>query len=116
MEATSMSIGRRMHKEVVVHKHSEILLSYKNESIWVSSNEVDEPEAYYTKWSKSEREIQMLYINTYTWNLERWYLWSYMQSSKGDTDVKKRLLYSAEGKGGMLWENSIETCILTYVK
>ena len=65
MEATSMSTGRRMHKEVVVHKHSEILLSYKNESIWVSSNEVDEPEAYYTKWSKSEREIQILYIDTY---------------------------------------------------
>ena len=50
-----MSIGRRMDKEVVVHKHSGILLSYKKEHIWVSSNEVDEPEAYYTEWGKSER-------------------------------------------------------------
>ena len=37
-----MSIGRRMEKEVVVHIHKGILLSYKKECIWVSSNEVDE--------------------------------------------------------------------------
>ena len=35
-----------------------------------------------------------------------------MQDSKRDTDVKKRLLDSVEeGKGGMIWENSIETCM-----
>ena len=40
-----------------------------------------------------------------------------MQDSKKDTDVKNRLLDSVgEGKGGMIWENSIETCILSYVK
>ena len=32
---------------------------------WVSSNEVDEPRAHYTEWSKSEGEEQILYINTY---------------------------------------------------
>ena len=32
-----------------------------------------------------------------------------MQDSKRDTDVKNRLLDSVgEGKGGMIWENSIE--------
>ena len=31
-------------------------LSHKKECIWVSSNEVDEPKAYYTEWNKSERE------------------------------------------------------------
>ena len=55
---------------------------------------MDEPGAYYTEWSKSEREKQILYINTYTWNLERWYWWSYIQGSKEDTDVKNRLLHS----------------------
>ena len=35
-------------KEVVVHIHNGILLSYKKEHIWVSSNEVDETGAYYT--------------------------------------------------------------------
>ena len=37
-----------------------ILLSHKKERIWVSSNEVEEPRAYYTEWSKSEREQQIL--------------------------------------------------------
>ena len=40
-----------------------------------------------------------------------------MQGSKRDTDVKNGLLdYVGEGKGGMIWENSIETCILSYVE
>ena len=40
-----------------------------------------------------------------------------MQDSKRDTDVKNRLLGSVgEGEGGMIWENSIETCILPCVK
>ena len=40
-----------------------------------------------------------------------------MRGSKRDTDVKNRLLDSVgEGKGGMIWENSIKTCILPYVK
>ena len=34
-------------------------------------------------------------------------------NSKKDTDVYSRLLDSErEGEGGMIWENSIETCIL----
>ena len=40
-----------------------------------------------------------------------------MRDSKRDTDVQNRLLDSVrEGKGGMIWENGIETCILSYVK
>ena len=40
-----------------------------------------------------------------------------MRDSKRDTDVKNRLLDSVgEGEGGMIWENSIETSILPYVK
>ena len=36
-----------------------------------------------------------------------------MRDSKRDTDVKNRLLDSVgEGKGGMIWENSTETCII----
>ena len=40
-----------------------------------------------------------------------------MRDSKRDTDVKNRLLDSVGGgKGGMIWDNSIETCKLSYVK
>ena len=51
-----MSIGRRMDKEVVLHIHNGILLSYKKKCIWVRSNEVDETGVYYTDFMKSERE------------------------------------------------------------
>ena len=40
-----------------------------------------------------------------------------MQDSKRDTDVKNRPLDSVgEGEGRMIRENSIETCVLSYVK
>ena len=40
-----------------------------------------------------------------------------MRDSERDTDVKNRFLDSVgEGEGGMIWENSTETSILSYVK
>ena len=40
-----------------------------------------------------------------------------MWDSKRDTEIKNRLLESVqEGEGGMICKNSIETCILSYVK
>ena len=40
-----------------------------------------------------------------------------MQDSKRDTDVQNGLLDSeGEGEGGMIWENGIETCILSCKK
>ena len=64
-----------MNKEGVVHIHNGLLLDHKKEQIWVSCNEVDEPRASYTEWSKSERKKQVSYINAYIWNLENWYSW-----------------------------------------
>ena len=40
-----------------------------------------------------------------------------MRDSKRDTDGYNSLLDSVgEGKGGMIWENGIETCIISYMK
>ena len=40
-----------------------------------------------------------------------------MWDSKRDTDVKNSLLDPVgEGKGGMIWEGNVETCVLSYVK
>ena len=50
-----------MDKEAVVHAYNGILLTYKKEHIWISSNELNEPGAYYTEWNKSEREKQISY-------------------------------------------------------
>ena len=63
MEATSMSIDKWI--ETVVHIPNGMLLSHKNEHIWVSANEVDELRCYYTLWNKPEREKQISCINTY---------------------------------------------------
>ena len=38
-----------------------------------------------------------------------------MRDSKRDTDVQNRLFDSVgEGEGRMIWENGIETCIISY--
>ena len=40
-----------------------------------------------------------------------------MRDSERDTDVQNSLLDSVgEGEGGMIWENGIGTCIISYVK
>ena len=40
-----------------------------------------------------------------------------MRDSKRDTDIKNSLLDSVgEDEGGMIWENVIEACILSYVR
>ena len=38
----------------------------------MSTNHVDETEAYYMERSKSERKTPIQYINAYIWNLETW--------------------------------------------
>ena len=40
-----------------------------------------------------------------------------MRDNKRDTDVQNSLLDSVgEGEGGMIWENGIETCVISYMK
>ena len=80
-----------------------LLLSYKKECIRVSPSEVDESRAYYTEWSISERKRQILYINAYVWNLERWCWWAYLQGSNGNTDIGNRPVDTVgEGVGGQI--------------
>ena len=62
----------------------------------------DEPRAYYTEWSKSEREREIPYTNAYIRNLERWYQIIYSQDSSGETDVEYRLMDT--GRGGRGWD------------
>ena len=57
----------------------------------------------HAEWSKPEREKQMSYINTYMWNLEKWYRWYYLQSRNRDTDVENKCMDTKEERGGQ-WE------------
>ena len=61
MEATQMSTDRWMDKEDVACIHNGILLSHKKEWNNAICSNMDGPKDYRTKWSKSERERQILY-------------------------------------------------------
>ena len=88
----------------MLHIYNGILHSHKNEDIWVSANEVDEPRAYHAEWSKSEREKQIPYFNAYIWNLERCYWWTCFGGSNADEDIKNRLVDTAgAGKERLEW-------------
>ena len=42
---------------------------------------MDIPRDYHAKWSKSDRERQILYDITYMWNLKKkWYKWTYYRT------------------------------------
>ena len=67
-----MSIDKWMDQEDVVQICNGILLSHKKEQMWISWTEVEEARFCYTEWSKSKREKQISYINTYIRNLEKY--------------------------------------------
>ena len=58
---------------------------------------MDEPRVYLTERSRSEREKQISYTKTYTWNLGKWYWWTYLQGRNRDADVENGLLGTAGG-------------------
>ena len=111
-----MSISRQMDKRSVVHICNGLLLSHKKEYILISSNEVDETEAYYTKWSKPERETPIQYTNIYMEFRKKLTITLYARQQKRHRCIEQSFGFCGEDKGGMIWENSIETCILSYVK
>ena len=87
-----------MDIEIEVHMYNGMLLSYKKECFWLSPNEVDKPWTYCTEWSKSERERQILHI-IWVWNLERCYLWIYLQGSNGDCRYREQIYGHSGGSG-----------------
>ena len=56
---------------IITHIYNRILLSHIKKQNWVICNEVDGPKVCHTEWSKSEREKQILYANTYIWTLKK---------------------------------------------
>ena len=56
----------------MAHIYYGILLSHKKERNSVICSEVDGPRVCHAEWSKSEREKQIPYANTYIWNLKKY--------------------------------------------
>ena len=69
--------------------------SYKKEQNQVSCSEKDELRVCHTEKSKSEREKQILYINRYIWNLEKWYWWTYMQGRNRERLLNVRIEFES---------------------
>ena len=57
-----------MDKGDVVNIYNKILPSHKKEWNKAICSNMDGPRDYRTKWSKSDREIQISYDITYMWN------------------------------------------------
>ena len=68
--------------------------------------DMDGPRGCHTEWSKTERRKQILNINTYMWNLEKWYRWSYLQSRNRDTDIENKHGYQGGRSREMNWETA----------
>ena len=100
-----------------VHIYNEMFLSHQKEWNWVIWRDVDEPRDCHIEWSQLVREKQILYINTYMWNLEKWYRWSYLQSRNRDIDIENKCIPKGE-EGGMNWEagTDIDTLLILYIK
>ena len=64
-----MSINGGMDKEDVVHIHNGMLVRYKNEWNCALCRDMDGPKDCHTKWSKSEKEKQILHNIASMWNL-----------------------------------------------
>ena len=48
---------------------------------------------------KSEREKQILHINTYVWNPEKWYRWTYLGGGNRDADIENGYVDPGTGEG-----------------
>ena len=92
-EATLVSIDRWMDEEDVAHIYNGILLTHKKEWNWVICSEMNGPRVCHTVWSKSGREKQIPYANTYmeSKKKKKRFWWTWGQERNKDTDLENVL-------------------------
>ena len=84
----------------MAYTYNGILLSHKKEWNNAIYSNMDGPRDHHIKWSKSDRERQILYDSTYVWNLKRWYKWTYLQNRTRLMDIENKLMVTKESGGG----------------
>ena len=100
----------------MVHIYNGILLSHGKEQNSAICRDVDGLRDCHIEWSKSEREKQILYINAYMWNLEKWCRRTELQSRNRDTEVENKCMDTKGVRGGMHWETEVGIYTLLYIK
>ena len=90
-EASSLSpISSRWNFEITLFS-GQCMGEWKH--LWEHSDCRDRREAnicLMAKFKTGQTEKQILYINTYIWNLEKWHRWPYLQSRHRDTVIEKK--------------------------
>ena len=83
-----------------MHTHNGILLTIKkNEIMPFAATWMDLEIIILNEVSQTERQIS--YDITSTWNLKKWYKWTYLQNRNRLTDIEKNLwLPKGKGEGG----------------
>ena len=76
---------------------------------------MDETGAYYTESSKPERKTPIR-ILMHIYGIQKDDNDNPVCETAKETQMNSFLGSVGEGEGGMIWENGIETCILSYVK
>ena len=61
-------------------------------------------------WSHNYKDLWIFYISAYTWILEKWYWWTYLQGQNGDADVENGP-WTQQGKGRV---GGIRIALCTY--
>ena len=62
---------KKTYTHTHTHTHTGILFSYKKGGNPAICDNIDGLWGHYAKWSKSDRERQILYDLTYLWNLKK---------------------------------------------
>ena len=76
-----------------------ILLIHKKEQNFAICSDMDGLGGHYVKWNKSDRERQMLYDITYTWNLRIQQISEFNKERSTFTDIENKLaVTSGEGQ------------------
>ena len=89
-----------MDKEDVVHIYNGILLSHKKEQKSAICRDVDGPRDCHTERSKSDRERQISYDNTYMWNLKKNDTNELIYKTEIDSHTWKTNFWLPKGKEG----------------
>ena len=90
---------RYIYIYIYIYIWNGILLSHKKEQNNAICRNVDGPRDYHTKWSKSERERQILHDITYMWNL-KYDTKELIYERETDSDIENKLMVT---KGERVW-------------
>ena len=106
----------KMQNIVVVHVYKGILFNHKKEWNTAILSNTDRPSDYHTKWSKSERESQVLYDIAYMWNLHTHKIQMCSFAKQKIHRHRNKHCYQKEKGGRINWKFGVNRYTPVYVR